>query len=179
LAGCWQLHWAAGCSRGCRATCGGHAHEAPGMLYRRDVPAGHVEGSAFVASLCPVAGWEGCSANTLTVSTGGWPMRLLFAFGPGAGQIAGASHKEDPPVCMLGSRGQAGLLVRVYFIYHAPGWLRGLGALRSQFVTSKMSHVLISYSPSAAIIDSMMLESSSLAMAKLFLPASFSDAPTR
>lgn len=51
-------------------------------------PLEHVEGSAFVASLCPVAGWEGCSANTLTVSTGGWPMRLLFAVGPGAGWVA-------------------------------------------------------------------------------------------
>lgn len=103
----------------------------------------------------------------------------VLAFGLGAGQIAGASHKEDPSVCMLGSGGQAGLLVTVYFIYHAPGWLRGLGALRSQTATSKMSHVLISYSSSAAIIDSMMLEPSSLVMAKLFLPASFSDAPIR
>lgn len=106
-------------------------------------------------------------------------MRLPLVFGPGAGQIAGASHKEDPPMCMLGSRGQAGLLVTVYFIYYSPGWLRGLGALRSQFVTSKMLHASVSYSPSTVTIDSVMLESSSLATAKLFLPASFSDAPTR
>ena len=104
-------------------------------------------------------------------------MRLPLAFGPGAGQIAGASHREDPPVCMLGSRGQAGLLVTVYFIYHAPGWL----IRRFEVANRDLKDVtrLISYSPSAAIIDSMMLESSSLVMAKLFLPASFSDAPTR
>lgn len=81
-----------GCSRGYRATCGGHTYEAPGTLCAVVMcPLEHVEGSAFVASLCPVAGWEGCSANTLTVSTGGWPMQLLFAFGLGAGRIAGVA----------------------------------------------------------------------------------------
>lgn len=49
-------------------------------------------------------------------------MRLpLLAFGLGAGQIAGASHKEGPPMCMLESRGQAGLLVRVYYIQQVRG----------------------------------------------------------
>ncbi len=52
-------------------------------------PVGYVEVSASIMALCLLAGWEGCSANTLTVSTGGWPMRLLFAFGLGAGRIAG------------------------------------------------------------------------------------------
>ena len=46
-------------------------------------------------------------------------------------------------------------------------------------VTSKMLSVLFTYSPSAATIEPMTEESSSLVMAKLFLPASFSDAPTR
>ena len=35
-------------------------------------------------------------------------MRSPLAFELGAGQIAGTSHKEDPPVYMLGSRSQAG-----------------------------------------------------------------------
>ena len=35
------------------------------------------------------------------------------------------------------------------------------------------------YLPSAATIEPMTAESSSLATAKLFLPASFNDAPTR
>ena len=104
---------------------------------------------------------------------------LALVFGLGAGRLGGATHKEDPPVCVLESGGQAGLLARVYYICQASGWLWRLGALRSQFATSKMSHVLIPYSPSAPRIDSMMLESSSLATAKLLLPASFSDAPTR
>ena len=64
-------------------------------------------------------------------------MRLPLAFGP-LHQLF-RHYQEDPPVCMLGSKGQAGLLVTVYFTYHAPVWLRGLGALRSQTATSKMS----------------------------------------
>ena len=100
-------------------------------------------------------------------------------FGLGVGRIGEAVHKEDPPVCMLESRGQAGSLARVHYICQVPGWLRGLGALRSQTATSKMSRASISYSSNAAIIDSTMLESSSLVMAKPFLPASFSDAPIR
>lgn len=43
-------------------------------------------------------------------------MRLFLAFGLGAGCPGGASYKEDPPVCMLESRGQTGLLTTVYCI---------------------------------------------------------------
>lgn len=42
-------------------------------------------------------------------------MRPLLAFELGAEQIAGASHKEDPPVYMLGSRSQAGFLLVNYY----------------------------------------------------------------
>ena len=49
-------------------------------------------------------------------------MRLFLAFGLGAGCPGGASHKEDPPVRMLESRGQAGLLTAVYCICRMLGW---------------------------------------------------------
>lgn len=50
-------------------------------------------------------------------------MRLFLAFGLGAGCPGVASHKEDPPVCMLESRGQAGLLTAVYCICRMLGWV--------------------------------------------------------
>lgn len=37
-------------------------------------------------------------------------------FGLEVGRIGEAVHKEDPPVCMLESRGKVGLLVTVYYI---------------------------------------------------------------
>ena len=40
-------------------------------------------------------------------------MRSPLAFELGAGQIAGTSHKEDPPVYMLGSRSQAGFCLLI------------------------------------------------------------------
>lgn len=88
LAGCGRLRRAAECSSGRRAVRGGHAREAPGAL--RDVVAclpWRVEASAFVAPLCPVAGWEGCSATTLIVSSGGWPMRLSLPSTSGEGVL--------------------------------------------------------------------------------------------
>lgn len=56
-----------------------------------------------------------------------------LAFGLGAGRPGGASHKEDPPACMLGSRGQAGFTG--YSLLHLSD---DRLALRSQFATSKM-----------------------------------------
>ena len=46
-----------GRSSGCRATCGGRAHEVPGTHRAVAVcPLEHVEGSAFAMALCPMAG---------------------------------------------------------------------------------------------------------------------------
>lgn len=67
----------------------------PGRFVRRGVSAGCVEASASAMTLCLVAGWEGCSANTLTVSTGGLSMRLSLPSGSGQGRLQTRRHVNE------------------------------------------------------------------------------------